>query len=88
MNKFCLFYLGCPIWAVWADLDHEQISMATLPIGKKCTVLLENPLIHTRTSSYWTAMSSFFFLTSGQHEAGTWDPNYTPGVDFLDHDFL
>ena len=28
-----------------------------------------------------------FFLTSGQHEAGTWDPNYTPGVDFLDHDF-
>ena len=29
-----------------------------------------------------------FFLTSGQHEAGTWDPNYTPGVDFLDHNFL
>ena len=33
-------------------------------------------------------MSSFYFLTSGQHEAGSWDPNYTPGVDFLDHDFL
>ena len=30
-----------------------------------------------------TAMSPFLFLTSGQHEAGTWDPNYTPGVDFL-----
>ena len=29
-----------------------------------------------------------FFLTSGQHEAGNWDPNYTLGVDFLDHDFL
>ena len=29
-----------------------------------------------------------FFLTNGQHEAGTWDPNYTLGVDFLDHDFL
>jgi hypothetical protein len=29
-----------------------------------------------------------FFLTSGQHETGTWDPNYNPGVDFLDHDFL
>ena len=30
----------------------------------------------------------FFFLTSGQHEAGNWDPSYAPGVDFLDHDFL
>ena len=28
-------------------------------------------------------MSSFLFLTSGQHEAGTWDPNYAPGVNFL-----
>ena len=37
---------------------------------------------------YWTAMSSYFLLTSGQHEAGTWDPNYTPGLDFLDHNFL
>ena len=37
---------------------------------------------------YWTAMSSFIFLASGQHEAGTWDQNYTPGVDFLDHRFL
>ena len=40
------------------------------------------------TSSYWTAKSAFFFLTSDQPEGGTWDPNYTPGVDFLDHDFL
>ena len=39
------------------------------------------------TSSYWTAMSSFCFLTSGQHGGNTWDPNYTPGVDFLDHEF-
>jgi hypothetical protein len=30
----------------------------------------------------WTAMPSVSFLTSGQHEAGTWDPNYTPGVNF------
>ena len=37
---------------------------------------------------YWTAMSSFFFLTGGQHEAGIWDQNYTPGMDFCDHDFL
>ena len=26
-------------------------------------------------------------LRSVQLEAGTWDPNYTQGVDFLDHDF-
>ena len=31
----------------------------------------------------WTIMSPFLFLINGQHEAGTWDPNYTPGVDFL-----
>ena len=24
-----------------------------------------------------------FFLLIFPHEAGTWDPNYTPGVDFL-----
>ena len=28
------------------------------------------------------------FLVICPHEAGTWNPNYTPGVDFLDHDFL
>ena len=28
------------------------------------------------------------FLVICPHEAGTWDPNYTPKVDFLDHDFL
>ena len=30
----------------------------------------------------WTAMSPFLFLTSGQHEVGNWDSNYTPGVNF------
>ena len=29
-----------------------------------------------------------FFLMICPHEAGTWDPNYTPWVDFLDHDIL
>ena len=28
------------------------------------------------------------FLVICPHEAGTWDPNYTPWVDLLDHDFL
>ena len=29
-----------------------------------------------------------FFLTSNQPEGEMWNPNYTLGVDFLDHDFL
>ena len=29
-----------------------------------------------------------FFLLIFLHEVGTWDPNYTPGVDFLDQIFL
>ena len=33
-----------------------------------------------------TAVKSFLVICP--HEAGTWNPNYTPGVDFLDHDFL
>ena len=28
------------------------------------------------------------FLRSVQHEGKTWDPNYTLGLAFLDHDFL
>ena len=31
---------------------------------------------------------SSFFVTCGQHEAGTWDPNYTPGVNFLNQFFI
>ena len=30
----------------------------------------------------------FFFCQVTRVGAVTWDPNYTPGVDFLDHDFL
>ena len=26
-----------------------------------------------------------FFLVIWADEAGIWDPNYTPGMDFLDH---
>ena len=51
-------------------------------------VLQGEKLSYAWTFSYWTAKSAFFFLTSDQPEGGTWDPNYTPGVDFLDHDFL
>ena len=30
-------------------------------------------------------MSSFCLETSGHHGGNTWDPNYAPGLDFLDH---
>ena len=33
-------------------------------------------------------MSSFCFQTSGHHGGNTWDSNYTPGLDFLDHIFF
>ena len=29
-----------------------------------------------------------FFSVICPHEAGSWDKNYTLGVDFLDHDIL
>ncbi len=32
----------------------------------------------------WTELLSIFILLICPHEAGTWDPNYTPRVDFLD----
>jgi hypothetical protein len=44
--------------------------------------------VYSRTSSYWTAKLSFFFRQATSMGANTWDPNYTLGVDFLDHDFL
>ena len=40
------------------------------------------------TSLYMDGTASKFFLVICPHEAGTWDPNYAPGVDFLDHNFL
>ena len=47
----------------------------------------------TLSSNPWTPLYmdgtavNFSYLIF-PHEAGTWDPNYTLGVNFLDHDFL
>ena len=49
---------------------------------------LDRPLDSTWTSLYMDGTASKIFLVICIHEAGTWDPNYAPGVDFLDHDFL
>ena len=48
---------------------------------------LENPLSIHGLLYIWTELLSFFFVIC-PHEAGTWDPNFNPWVDFLDHDFL
>ena len=42
----------------------------------------------TWTSLYMEGTAIKLFLVICPHEAGTWDPNYTPGVDFFDHEFL
>ena len=43
---------------------------------------------YTWTSLYMDGTAVNFFQLIFPHEAGTWDPNYTLEVDFLDHDFL
>ena len=45
-------------------------------------------LVNSWTSLYMDGTASKIFLVICPHEAGTWDPNYAPGVDFLDHNFL
>ena len=40
------------------------------------------------TSLYMDGTALNFLKLIFPHEAGIWDPNYTPGVDFLYHDFL
>ena len=40
------------------------------------------------TSLYMDGTAVKNFLVICPHEAGTWDPIYSPGVDFWDHDFL
>ena len=40
------------------------------------------------TSLYMDGTAVKFFFEICPHEAGSWDPNYTPGVNFLDQNFL
>jgi hypothetical protein len=35
----------------------------------------------------WTSHWAIYRGQNYDWVAGTWDPNYTPGVNFLDHDF-
>ena len=45
-------------------------------------------LIYKSMDFFMDGTAIKFFLVICPHEAGTWDPNYTPGVDFLNYDFL
>ena len=65
------------------DLKAPTTTTTEKPFCQHNTVWIGHGLLNR-----WTAMSPFLFLTRGQHEAGTWDPNYAPRVDFLDHNFL
>ena len=56
-------------------------------INQMCCTTVDE-CIQPWTSLYMDGTESKFFLMICPHEAGTWDPNYTPGVDFLDHDLL
>ena len=40
------------------------------------------------TSLYMDGTAVNFLKLIFPHEAGTWDPYYTPGVNVLGHDFL
>ena len=65
---------------VTGDLISEGISNLD-PFSK-------NVLIHGLLYTYMDGTAVKFFLLIFPHEAGTWNPNYAPGVDFLDHNFL
>ena len=79
----------CTPDVIKSALDHKsegsRISETTIDslFGVPDKILIPERYIPDTVSHghlyYWTAMSSYFLLTGGQHEAGTWDPNYTPG---------
>ena len=56
--------------------------------GTFSSVIITSDIPRSWTSLYMDGTAVKLFLVICPHEAGTWDPNYTPGVDFLDHDFL
>ena len=56
--------------------NPEEIQNVLLP-------RLDHGHLHTGQLSH-----HFFFWQATSMGANTWDPNYTPGVDFLDHDFF
>ena len=64
------------------NLQRVYQKSGDLEQTKHCKKIFA-PCAQTWTSSYWTAKSSFFFLTSDQHEGGNLGPKLHPGGGFF-----
>ena len=68
--------------------QEEMAAWMQAPTYQKRGKIAGKNCIQAWTSLYMDGTVANFFLLIFPHEAGIWDPNYTPGVDFLDYDFL
>ena len=68
------------------EMPENLIMTKVCKVGEKALSFIS--LCSAWTSLYMDGTASKIFLVICPHEAGTWDPNYAPGVDFLDHNFL
>ena len=59
---------------------RRSTAYATIILFFGTTILL---YVSSWTSLYMDGSAVNLFLLIFPHEAGTWDPNYTPGVNFL-----
>ena len=75
----CLVESIMPSVFDWIGIGTTLVSISPERGNKQfqITILLIHGHLHTGQ------LSCHFFLTSDQPEGGTWDPNYTPGVDFF-----
>ena len=69
------YYASC----IWIYLMISYTPFVSLNIIQECCRV--NRLTHGLLY-IWTELLSIFLLIF-PHEAGTWDPNYTPGVDLF-----
>ena len=70
------------------DMDEYGNLDFTEPSKDETKSTITQPQITRHGHLHTGQLSCHFFLTSDQPEGEMWDPYYTPGVDFLDHDFL
>ena len=77
------------VWTSDEDNKTQEELKATLKrLLSPNEILSHDTILKVHMDIYWTAKSSFFFWQVTNLRPVTWDPNYTPGVAFLDHDFL
>ena len=66
--------------ALVTPLQKEAILYSRIPSNNQWTIFTTGQLCRQKISEKWPAWGG------GERELG--DPNYTPGVDFLDHEFI